>query len=256
VRAVALHQDVLVATSDIWQTTCTVIRGGPEEAFVVDSLVLPSELETLPSLCEQAGFRVVGLLVTHADWDHVLARSAFPSAPIGVSEVTAERLRSSPGEAQRELREFDDQWYVERPPLGLGAVQELPVPGTLDVGARTLELHPADGHTPDGTAVLAEWAGVLCVGDYLSPVEIPWLGDIDAYRATLDRLAQLVERATHVVPGHGRALTREEALAILGEDRDYLDALSERGADAPLPRKARSPAQRRIHAENAAALAS
>jgi len=46
-------------------------------------------------------------------------------------------------------------------PLALGQVQALPVPGHLDVGDRTLELHPTGGHTADGMAVWAPWAGVL-----------------------------------------------------------------------------------------------
>lgn len=252
-RAVALHPDVIVATSDVWQTTCTLVRGSPEEAFVVDSLPLPGELEALPALCEQAGFRVVGLLVTHADWDHVLGRLAFPQAPLGVGESTAARLRASPGEAQRELREFDDRWYIERPPLGLASVQELPVPGHCEVGERSLELHEATGHTADGMAIFAEWAGVLCVGDYLSPVEIPMLspgGSLDAYRATLDRLRGLVERAEHVVPGHGAPLTAARALEVLDEDVAYVEALGSLGAEAPLPRLPRSPEQRRVHEEN------
>jgi glyoxylase-like metal-dependent hydrolase (beta-lactamase superfamily II) len=35
-----------------------------------------------------------------------------------------------------------------------------------------LQLHPANGHTADGMAIWIEWAGVLVVGDYLSPLEI------------------------------------------------------------------------------------
>jgi glyoxylase-like metal-dependent hydrolase (beta-lactamase superfamily II) len=78
VRVVSLHPDVLLATSRIWQTTCTVVRGG-EEAFVIDSPVLPDELELLPAVIEQSRFpRPLGLLATHADWDHVLGRLAFP----------------------------------------------------------------------------------------------------------------------------------------------------------------------------------
>ena len=133
------------------------------------------------------------------------------------------------------------------------------MPGVCEVGERTLELHPADGHTADGTAVLAEWAGVLCVGDYLSPVEIPMLspgGGLDAYRATLERLRGLVARAEHVVPGHGGPQSRERALEILDEDVAYLEALAAQGAGAPLPRGAKSAEQRRIHAENVAAVAS
>ncbi len=254
-RAVGVHADVIVVTSAIWATTCTAIRGGPEEAFVVDSPVLPDELEALPRLLEQAGFRVAGLLATHADWDHVLAPTAFPEAPLGVGEATARRLQDSPGEAQRELREFDDRYYIQRPPLRLGGVRELPVPGRCEVGERELELHEAAGHTADGTAILAPWAGVLCCGDYLSPVEIPmlWTGaDPAAYRATLERLRGLVERAETVVPGHGPPLPREQALEVLEEDLAYLEALERGGEEAPLPRLERSPEQRRVHEANVA----
>ena len=102
------------------------------------------------------------------------------------------------------------------------------MPGHCGVGERELELHPADGHTVDGMAVLVPWASVLIAGDYLSPVEIPWIsegGSASAYLATLARLEPLLERVEHVVPGHGAVLDAERALAILREDRAYLQAL-------------------------------
>src|SRR3712207_5205586 len=140
-RVVAIHPDVLVATSRVWQTTCTVLRGG-EEGFVVDSPVLPDELDVLPAVLEQSGFPFSGLLATHGDWDHLLARAAFPDAALGVAETTAARLTGEPGAAQRALREFDEQWYVRRErPLSLGQVQALPVPGKLELGGGELELH-------------------------------------------------------------------------------------------------------------------
>ena len=257
-QAVGLHPDVFVVTSRFWQTTCTLVKSG-EEAFCVDSPVLPDELELLPAVAAQAAFRVVGCLVTHADWDHLLGRYAFPGAPLGLAESSAARLRNEPGAAQRELRDFDEEHYVERPgPLTLPGPQALPVPGHCSVGERDLELHPADGHTVDGMALWVPWASVLVCGDYLSPVEIPWIspgGSVSAYQATLDRLEPLVERAAHVVPGHGAVLDPERALAILREDRSYLSALMERGADAPLPLTRRNGAMRRIHAENAARVA-
>lgn len=236
----------------MWQTTCTLIRSG-EEAFCVDSPVMPEELETLPAVAEQAGFRVVGLLATHADWDHLLARQAFGDAALGVAGSSAERLRSAPGEVQRELRLFDAEWYVDRrPPLTLGDVQSLPVPGRVGIGEEELELHPAPGHTPDGMAVLAPWAGVLVCGDYLSPVEIPWVRDAADYLETLDRLETLIDRANWVVPGHGAPLDAERALAILREDRAYVAGLP----DAPLPLARRTGAQKRIHERNVSAAAS
>ena len=252
-RAVGLHPDVMVVTSRFWQTTCTLVRSG-EEAFCIDSPVLPDELEILPAVAEQADFKVVGLLATHGDWDHLLGRYAFPEAPLGAPESTALRMRNEPGRTQRLMREFDEDNYVERPsPLSLPGVQALPVPGHVGIGEHELELHPADGHTVDGMAVWIPWASVLVCGDYLSPVEIPMLapgGSRDAYLATLARLEPLVEQAEHVVPGHGAVLDGVRAAAILREDVAYVEGLP----DAPLPLARRTGAQKRIHADNVAAL--
>jgi glyoxylase-like metal-dependent hydrolase (beta-lactamase superfamily II) len=249
VKVVGLHPGVLVATSRAFQTTCTVIRDG-EECFVVDSPVLPDELEVLPALLEQAGFPFSGLLATHADWDHLLGRLAFEGASLGVAETSAARLAAEPGDAARRLRAFDDELYLERArPLSLGQVQALPVPGHLDVGTQSIELHPTEGHVPDGMALWLEWAGVLVAGDFLSPVEIPMIsagGSVSAYLATLERLRPLVEQAEHVVPGHGGPIDAVRALAILREDVAYLEALP----DATLPIARRSAEQKRIHAEN------
>jgi glyoxylase-like metal-dependent hydrolase (beta-lactamase superfamily II) len=226
VRAVALHADVLVATSAVLQVNCVIVRGpveGEGETFVIDSPVLPEELETLPALLAQADFpEPSGLLATHGDWDHLLGRFAFPGVALGCAESTAERLRASPGEVQRDLREFDRDLLIERPrPLALGSVQALPVPGRCGIGDHELELHPAGGHTVDGMAIWIPWARVLVAGDYLSTAEPPDVGEdgsVEAYLATLARLRPLVASAAHVVPGHGSVLDSARALAILEEN--------------------------------------
>jgi glyoxylase-like metal-dependent hydrolase (beta-lactamase superfamily II) len=285
VRARALHPDAIVLTSAVLHVNSVLLRGhsavgegedGPlriveapagvpagtvvhGETFLIDSPVLPDELQMLPAVLEQARFPPLsGLLATHADWDHLLGRLAFPEALLGCAESSAERLRADPGAAQRELRSFDEGLYLERPaPLALGAVQPLPVPGHCEIGELELELHPTGGHTADGMALWAAWAGVLVVGDYLSAIELPMLspgGGIAAYLATLERLQPLVAVAEHVIPGHGPVLDSERATAILEEDRAYLQALSERGAEAELPPARRSREQRAIHERNVAEL--
>jgi glyoxylase-like metal-dependent hydrolase (beta-lactamase superfamily II) len=256
VQVLALHRDVVVFVSSVWQTTCTAVRS-EDEAFVIDSPVYPEELEGVPAVLEQAGFSVAGLLATHADWDHLLGRLAFPGASLGCGESTAARLRGEPGAAARELGRFDDEHYVARAaPLQLGSVQALPVPGHLAIGSgHELELYSTGGHTADGTAIAIPWARVLVCGDYLSPVEIPMIsegGSRAAYADTLRRLRALIERTETVVPGHGRPLTQERARTVLDEDAAYLDALAQRGIEAPLPPGRRSARQREIHAENAA----
>ncbi len=254
-KVLAVNADVIVVISRFWQTTCTAVRAG-DEGFVIDSPVYPDELDALPSVLEQAGFPVSGLLVTHADWDHLLGRIAFPQASLGCGESTAARLAAEPGDAQRELRAFDEEQYIDdRGPLALAGVQPLPVPGRLSLGTgdRELELHEADGHTADGTAFVIPWLEVLVCGDYLSPVEIPWIsrdGSVDAYLATLERLRALVGGVRTIVPGHGRPLDPEQATRVLDEDVAYLEALRVNGLDAPLPAGRRTDTQRRIHAEN------
>ena len=252
-RVLAVHPDVIVVSSRLWQTSATAIRAG-EEALLVDSPYFPDELDALPVVLEQAGFTVQGLLATHADWDHLLGRLAFPGLALGVGESSGERLRAEPGAAQRHLRDMDDEHYVRRPrPLSLGSYQVLPVPGFVEVGDREIELHPAEGHTADGTALLVRWAGVLACGDYLSPVEIPMLsrgGSVGAYRATLERLKPLVEDVETVVPGHGAPQPRDDALEILEQDLAYVDRLARREQRPRLPPARDTRRQREIHVEN------
>ncbi len=258
-RAVALDPDVIVFVSDVWQTTSTAVRAGAE-GFLIDSPVYPEELRALPDVLEHAGFPVSGLLATHADWDHLLGRQAFADASLGCAESTAERLAAEPGGAQRRLRAFDDEHYVDgRTPLALGSVQALPVPGRLELGPeRELELHAAEGHTADGAAYWLTWLRVLVCGDYLSPVEIPMLspgGSVKVYRQTLERLRPLVVEAAWIVPGHGAPIDSGRALEILEADATYLEALGADPSGASMPSRARTRAsQRRIHAENIAAL--
>lgn len=254
-QARALHEGAIVVRSARWQTTCTILHAG-SETLIVDSPLYPDELGALPGVLDHAGWGLSGLLATHGDWDHLLARLAFPDAPLAVCETTAVMLRAEPGDAQRELRSFDDEAYIERErSLTLGTVESLPCPGYLGLGEQELELQPADGHTADGMFVFSPEHRVLCAGDYLSPCEIPMIsesGSLGGYLATLARLEPYVERSDWIVPGHGAPLDPQRALAILREDRAYLEALSELGAGAPLPLARRGKAMEQIHAENAA----
>jgi glyoxylase-like metal-dependent hydrolase (beta-lactamase superfamily II) len=251
-RAVSVHRDALVVTSRMWQTNAVALRAG-NEAMLVDSPYFPDELEALPGLLAGAGFEPDALIATHADFDHLLGRLAFPGLALGLGQPSVERLHREPGAAQRELRDHDAEFYVARSaPLALGHVQGLPVPGRVELGEEELELHPAEGHTSDGMAVFAAWCGVLCVGDYLSDVEIPTVASLADYRATLARFSPLVEAAEVVVPGHGSPHDRDVALRLLEEDAAYLEAL-ERGDERPkLPAGRDTATQRRIHGENLA----
>ena len=260
-RAVALHADVIVFVSDVWQTTCTAVRGG-DEGFVIDSPVYPEELRALPDVLEQAGFPVSGLLATHGDWDHLLGRLAFPRRGArlrGVDRRAAgRRARPGPARAARVRRRA-----LRRRPGAAGAGLAAVAARARPAGARRRRrgARARAARRPAGTPPTASPTGcrgrrVLVCGDYLSPVEIPMLspgGSLAAYRATLERLAgRWPSRPSGSSPVTARRTPAQRALEVLAEDDGYLRAAHV----ATRPRRraggATSAPQKALHAENMA----
>ena len=221
--------DPQVRTSRYLQTNVTVFGD-----LVVDSPYFPDELDELRRITGGD----VRLFATHSHYDHLMARLAFPDAPLLAGPTTVAAVRREPERPQRELDEEDARTYVRRDvALRVADIAE----------ADGLELLEADGHTGDGHALLHH--GVLCRGDFLSDVEIPllsWAGSLPAYRATLDRLEAVLreERPRLVVPGHGSPTDAGDALRRLDEDRRYLEDLK------TVPASRDTPRQREIHRAN------
>ena len=255
-RVLAVHADLIVLISRFWQTTCTAVRAG-DEGFVIDSPVYPDELEAVPEVLEQAGFPVSGLLATHADWDHLLGRIAFPQASLGLRREHggAPGGRAGAGSARAAgvrrgaVRRRPQAARARRHPVAAGpraslARAERPRARAASGGRshrrRDRVLHPLAARL---------WCAATTSRRSRSRGSRPD-GSVEAYLATLERLRALVARAETIVPGHGRPLERADAIRVLDEDVAYLEALVTNGADAPLPAGRRTGAQRRIHAEN------
>ena len=239
----------VVTTSRMLQTNVTVLSHSGQ-SLVIDAPYFPDELRALRDGVPGQ----VRLFATHFHFDHLLGRLAFPTAPLLVGMPTAQALALDPEQPLKVLRHEDERYYVSRDePLRFGIMQGLPVPGEVEIGGEWVELVPAAGHTADGTALWAPWAGLLCLGDYLSDVELPWLapeGSRDGYRATLERLRLLIEQAATIVPGHGSPCDSRTALRRWEEDVAYLDALGESDPNQPLPAGRDTARQREIHKAN------
>ena len=249
-RTTVDREGVRVATSRMMATNVTVLSAGGE-SLLVDAPYFPDELAELAGW---VGAGDVRLFATHSHFDHLLARYAFPAATLVIGRATAEALADDPARPASDLLAEDSRTYVRRErPLLFGALQGVPVPGWLEVGPHDAELVPAPGHTADGTALWAPWAGVLCCGDYLSDVEIPLLsaaGSLEDYRATLERLVPYVEQATLLVPGHGTPCDARQARRRLEADLRYLETLVAADPDQALPAGRDTPRQREIHRAN------
>ncbi|MDX6566965.1 MAG: hydroxyacylglutathione hydrolase [Gaiellales bacterium] len=195
------------------------------EAVAVDPGVTQAEIEAVRDRAAAEGARVVAVVATHGDFDHVAGIASFPDAEAVMGPRAA--LRVSSGAAVRELAE-------EGAPLGLAWPGSPRCDRILRVGRRervgpfAFETMELEGHTDDGIGLRVRQPDVLIVGDYLSPIEYPFVyHSTVAYRSTLAGLADLLRRdpPALVIPGHGAPLEAAQALEIAESDLDYLHAL-------------------------------
>ena len=224
-NAAEIAPGVWVTTSRRMLTTSTILTDG-RSAFLVDPAWDPHELDSLADDLTKAGVEVVGGFATHAHHDHLLWHPGFGEAPRWASARTAELAISERDELVEALGDF---------PADLSALMgrvrpttELPTDALPDKFEIELVIH--DGHAPGHTALWLPRQRVLLAGDMLSDMELPlpfWPDDVPAYLVGLDRLAEVVDRAQLVVPGHGRVGT--DARERLNADRRYLDQVMRTG---------------------------
>ena len=255
--------------SGIWQTNSVVVSAGGE-ALVVDPAFFPRELDELSTLVrgltgDGAGPTTVAF--THGHWDHVAGWRRFPGARVVASAELARAVaRSEPAAEENlaQLREYEGRWYVARssPTAWPGSIVGLADGDQFQIGPVSIEALTLPGHSADGLGLVVPSERLLLPGDHLSPCEIPFVEDLDAYRATLLRLRSLLERIERVIPGHGPQLDRATATAILEADLRYLDALADFAAQGdatgalsmPWPRAASVPDMADRHRENCQAI--
>jgi glyoxylase-like metal-dependent hydrolase (beta-lactamase superfamily II) len=228
---VDLGEGVRLYQTPLWQTNCLLALGGGE-ALLCDPSYTLEEIEELRSEVEQAGVSALHVLVTHADYDHVCGLGAFPDATVVAVEATAARVAD--GNAGEALAAAGEEWGISWPASGLRV--DLTVgPGEASLGAFRVDAVDAPSHGREGAAFVLVDQGVLFAGDHLSPITIPLLaGSVDGAIAANEALLDALRRheLRWVVPGHGRALTPDEAREIGEADLGYLRRLQAAAGEA------------------------
>ena len=156
----------------------------------------------------------VTVVNSHSHYDHVGGNAEFDDVRSPALDYTRGHAAGLPHTeltqevapdalCTRRLRAgFDTAAYVIRPFRAAGTVQD---GTTFDLGGRRLEVLAVPGHAPDALALLDRGRGQLWTGDsfYPGPIWLHFPGtDLDAYEASMARLAALAPSLRHVFPGH------------------------------------------------------
>jgi glyoxylase-like metal-dependent hydrolase (beta-lactamase superfamily II) len=228
--------EVLVATSEMYLTTTTVVAAPDGGCLVIDPAITPADVAALAAELKARGLTPVAGFATHSHWDHVLWSAELGDVPryasLGTTRAAVDRRDDILASAEQSAPGHEAGLTGRLTPLPAGRAA-VPWAGPL----AQVVIH--DGHAPGHTAVFLPGTGVLVAGDMLSDVEIPLLDPEAAdplgdYQAGLDRLAAL-PGVRHLVPGHGHVGDAAEFGRRAGADRAYLAALG-RGDDFTDPR--------------------
>lgn len=256
-RATPLTGHAIWWPSTLYQTTTLELRRDGQR-LLIDPGISPWEIDEVVSAHSDPVGRI---LITHADWDHVLGIPALPSARVIASTGAAARVTSGAvrSDVQKEAREA----YVTYGDLDLLRIDHaVEPPSEADLGPWHAVFRAGRGHTEDGLLISFPEEGLLVAGDYLSALEIPaaYVSVVD-YRATLHTLIGVIERErpAHVVVGHGPPHTADGALRIADQDLDYIEAVlafAEAGCNAEhaeriaVPDRGGGPFDSESHARN------
>ena len=201
------HNHVTVFQSALYLTTSTVIETA-HAILIVDPTWLPQEVsEIRRHVAQIRRGRSLYLLLTHSDWDHILAAGAFPDAHRIASRAFVDNADAH--SIINQIVMFDDQWYLQRDyPVFYPEIEFVVDRDDTRIQQEDLclRLFLAPGHTACSIFAVEESSGVLLAGDYLSDVEFPYIYHSSAfYEDSLSKITTLMKQKdlALLVPGHG-----------------------------------------------------
>ncbi len=209
---------VWVARYEWYDVNVTVIEGEVGLVVVDTNASTKAAAEVIEDVRRLSSRPVIGLVNTHAHFDHTFGNSAFRfefgPMPITAHESAAETTIAS-GELAKEsmLARGDDRAAEVAETQLIAADQTFSSVSTIDLGDRAVELvHPGRGHTAGDLVVRLDDADVLLAGDLVEESGMPAYGD-DSFPLewpwSLDLVLELVGSDTVVVPGHGAPVGRD-----------------------------------------------
>jgi len=191
------------------EETISYLILGTRQAALFDTGMGISDIRTLTA--ELTALPIV-VLNSHTHNDHVGGNWQFTEVLGMDTDFTRTSARGSTAGAQSEIGPdmicgalpdgFDAGAHATRP---WSIARSIHDGDRLDLGDRVLEILATPGHTPDAMCLLDRQHGLLFTGDTYYPAPI-WLfrpeTSLDAYAASVERLAALAPRLTMVLGAH------------------------------------------------------
>lgn len=195
---------------------------GKEKALLFDTGMGISDIKKVTA--ELTRLPII-VLNSHTHDDHVGGNWEFDNIYAMNTDFTRKNAQGSRQDAQAELapdqicgtlpKGFDPKTYSTRPWKITAYTHDA---DKFDLGGRTIEVIATPGHTPDAISLIDRANGLLFTGDTYYPAPI-WLfrpeTDLDAYAASIRRLAALSSRIKLVLGAHNIPVARPTVLPQL-----------------------------------------
>lgn len=230
-----------VAVSDAWFEVYKVVPGvfaiyephqseetisylivGSKQALLFDTGMGIGDLKQTTS---QLTRLPVVVLNSHTHNDHVGDNWQFDKVYGMDTDFTRTNAKGSRQDAQAEIahteicgklpKGFDPKAYETRPWKITSYIHN---GDRIELGGRTMKIIATPGHTPDAISLLDRGNGLLFTGDTYYPATI-WLyrpeTDLDAYSASIHRLAVLAPQIKTVLGAHNVPVAKPDVLPQL-----------------------------------------
>jgi cyclase len=220
-----VSEDIFVFVSDLYVQVTSTVMLTAEGALVIDAMPFPSEAREIIAFIEgRLGPDSVRYVMnTHHHADHVYGTYLFPGSEVVAHDTCRELLsRLGPASLSRAKQQTPALAEVELRMPDISFEQEM----FIQLGHRHLQLLHTPGHTPDSISVFETNERSLSAGDLAMPVPHIVSGDVDQFRASLQRIQAL--EPDFVVQGHGGVLLKGEVEELVEGHLKYLDNITER----------------------------
>ena len=231
-----ISDDIFVFTSGLYaQVTAGAVLTS-EGAIIIDTLPFPSEARQIAEFISKRsddGIRYV--IFTHYHADHTYGARVFDKAQV-ISHAFCRDWMVKNGQSRLEAAR------AQTPDL---AEAQLCIPSivfeghemTLRLGAKTLQLLYAPGHTRDSLVVHIKEDRILFAADTVMPVPYVVDGDPNAFIESLGMIHSL--SLENIVEGHGEVILRGEINETLDSNVRYLEVIQSKVAKAIAAHKPR-----------------